>query len=377
LHLIDHMGSGGAQRVVLELLEARDPSAGASVVSLRSHCLPELRRRVEACGAAYRGLGLSRRNPLPLHRLPRALHELRPDVVHSHLEFSNELAVLAARLLGRHRPAVIAHVHNFPDRHYSRLHRWAGRMLASRIDAYIVPSPSVAESIRAAFGRGVRRVEVVPYGIDPAWFDRGPRETSAARRASAAPVIGTVARLAPQKSIHDLIDAMPFVLRARPAARLLIVGDGPLRSDLEARCQRLGLTPSVTFAGFSHDVAAAYAAIDVFVLPSRHEGLPICLLEVMAMGIPVVGTRVPGISDLVEDEHTGLAVPHGEPRALAAAVLRLLSDESLCDRLWRAARRRIEQGYTRRAAAEHIEALYADLCTTHAHAGRITRAGQA
>ena len=287
---------------------------------------------------------------------------MRADVIHSHLEFSNELAVLAAQSFGRDRPAVIVHVHNFPDRHYSPLHRWMGRMLASRTDAYIAPSASVAESTRTAFGHGVRRIEVIPYGIDPAWFTRGSSEASGARRTSDAPVIGTVARLAPQKSVHDLIDAMPFVLRVRPAARLLIVGDGPLRSELEEQCRHLNLTETVTFAGFSHDVAAAYAAIDIFVLPSRHEGLPISLLEVMAMGIPVVGTRVPGISELIEDERTGLTVPYGEPKALASAVLRLLSDQTLCDRLTRAARERVEHGYARSAVAERIENLYTDLC---------------
>jgi len=373
LHLIDHMGSGGAQRVVLELLESRDPTSSTFVVSLRSHCLPELRERMEACGASYRGLGLSRGNPLPLHTIRRAFREVRADVIHSHLEFSNELAVPAARSLGRYRPAVIVHVHNFPDRHYSRFHRWTGRMLASRTDAYIAPSASIAQSIRTTFGRRVRRVEVIPYGIDSVWFDRGPSGTSVARRSSAAPVIGTVARLAHQKSIHDLIEAMPSVLRVRPAARLLIFGDGPLRAELEALCKRLGMTEAVTFAGYSHDLAAAYAAIDVFVLPSRIEGLPICLLEVMAMGIPVVGARVPGISELVEDERTGLAVPYGEPKALAAAIVRLISDEQLCDRLMRAARERIRLGYVRSVVAERIEALYADLCATNARAMEIKR----
>jgi glycosyltransferase involved in cell wall biosynthesis len=361
LHLIDHMGIGGAQQVVLGLVEGRDPSH-TSVVSLRSHCLPDSSKRMEVHGISYRELGISRRNPLALHRIGRAFHEVCADIVHSHLEFSNELAVLAGRSLGGDRPAVIVHVHNFPDRQYSRLHRWAGRMLASHTDVYIAPSASIAESIRKEFGRGARRVEVIPYGIDPVWFDRGSSHASAARRSSAAPVIGTVARLAHQKSIHDLIEAMPYVLRVRPDARLVIVGDGPLRSDLEALCRRLGLAQSVTFAGISNDVAAAYAAIDVFVLPSRHEGLPVSLLEVMAMGIPVVGTRVPGITELVEDEHTGLAVPYGQPEALAVAVLRLLSDEKLCDRLCRTARERIRHGYASSAVAERIEALYDDLC---------------
>jgi glycosyltransferase involved in cell wall biosynthesis len=331
-------------------------------VSLRNHCQPELRKRMEAHGAPYRGLGLSRGNPFALHRIGRAFREMRADVVHSHLEFSNELAVLAARSLGRGRPVVIVHVHNFPDRHYSRLHRWAGRMLASRTDAYIAPSASIAESIRKEFGRGVRRLDVIPYGIDPAWFDRERSEMSTARRASAAPVIGTVARLARQKSIHDLIEAMPFVRQVRPETRLLIFGDGPLRADLETLCRRLKLTDAVTFAGFAEDLAAAYAAIDIFVLPSRIEGLPVSLLEVMAMGIPVVGTRVPGISELVEDEHTGLSVPYGQPEALAAAALRLLSDEALRNRICRNARERIRHRYVRSAVAERTEALYATLC---------------
>jgi glycosyltransferase involved in cell wall biosynthesis len=119
----------------------------------------------------------------------------------------------------------------------------------------------------------------------------------------------------------------------------------------------------VTFAGFAHDVAAAYAALDVFVLPSQYEGLPICLLEVMAMGIPVVGTRVPGISELVEDGRTGLVVPHGNPKALATAVLRLLSNEPLRDQVRAAARRQIEHSYTRSSVAERVEALYTDLCS--------------
>jgi len=364
LHLIDHMGSGGAQRVILDLLEARDLAGAASVVSLRSHCLPELRKRLDACGASYRGLGLSRRNPLPLHRVARALRDGNADVVHTHLEFSNALGVVAARSLRRRAPAVIVHVHNDPVHHYSRLHRWAGRALASRTDAYITPSPSVERTVRETFGPGVQRVEVIPYGIDPLWFSREPNARLGSSLNGVDPVIGSVARLVAQKSLHDLIEAMPIVRQTRPGARLLIFGDGPLRSELEARSRRLGLAAEVTFAAVTHDLPAAYAALDVFVLPSRHEGLPICLLEVMAMGVPVVGTRVPGILDLVEDCVTGLAVPHGNPDALAGAVLRILSDAPLSNRLRAAARRRIEGRYTRDAVAARVEALYADLCAT-------------
>lgn len=370
LHLIDHMGSGGAQRVILELLEAREPEANASVVSLRSHCLPELRMRIDACGARYFELGLSRRNPLGLHRIRRVLQATGAAIVHSHLEFSNEFGVLAARSLGRARPAVIVHLHNYPDRHYSSLHRWASRWSASRADAVVVPSTGVADSARVAFGRKLRRVEIIPYGIDPNWLAAGRSPAREEFRRDGDPVIGTVARLVQQKSLHDLIWALPRVLEALPSARLLICGDGPLRANLEALCRRLGVAAAVTFAGYIHEIRAAYEAMDVFALTSSHEGLPISMLEVMAMGIPVVGTQVPGIADLIEDGQTGLAVPYGDPPALAAALIRLFADDALRERVRRNARRNIERVYTRDIVANRMEALYGDLCSTTPRATR-------
>jgi len=370
LHLIDHMGSGGAQRVILDLLEAREPAANASVVSLRSHCLPELRKRIDACGARYFELGLSRRNPLGLHRIRRVLQSTGAEIVHSHLEVSNEFGVLAARSLGRARPAVIVHLHNYPDRHYSAIHRWAGRWAASRADAVVVPSTGVAASARASFGRKLGRVEIIPYGIDPSWIDSGRCPASEEFRQGDVPVIGTVARLVPQKSLHDLIGAMPRVLEVLPSARLLICGDGPLRADLEALCRRLGVAGAVTFAGYTREIRAAYAAMDVFVLASSHEGLPISMLEVMAMGIPVVGTRVPGIADLIEDGQTGLSVPYGDPSALAAALIRLFADDALRERVRKNACRNIERVYTRDIVAQRMEALYTDLCSMIPRASR-------
>jgi glycosyltransferase involved in cell wall biosynthesis len=346
------------------------------VVSLRSRCLPELRERIEDAGASVHRLGISPWNPAPIALIPRLFRVLRADVIHSHLEFSNELAVLAARSLGRDRPAVIIHVHNYPDRHYSGFHRWAGRKLASRADLFLALSASIATSIRSAFGE-VGRLEIVPNTIDATWLERGQKARGAERRASGAMAIGTVARLTPQKSVHDLIEAMPHVLRARPEARLTIVGDGPLRRDLEERCRRIRVADSVTFTGILPDVADAYAGFDVFVLPSTHEGMPMALLEAMAMGVPVVGTRVPGITELIEHERTGLCVPHGDPKALADAVLRLLADDALAGRLSIAARERVRHGYTRDAAARRIEELYADLCAARVRGEGVNRPAQA
>jgi glycosyltransferase involved in cell wall biosynthesis len=133
----------------------------------------------------------------------------------------------------------------------------------------------------------------------------------------------------------------------------------------------------VTFTGILPDVANEYAGFDVFVLPSTHEGMPIALLEAMAMGVPVVGTRVPGITELIEHERTGLCVPHGDPKALADAVLRLLADDALAGRLSIAARERVRHGYTRDAAARRIEELYADLCAARVRGEGVNRPAQA
>ena len=155
---------------------------------------------------------------------------------------------------------------------------------------------------------------------------------------------------------------MPRLLDDEPSTRLLIVGDGPLKPHLEETSRRLGIAAAVDFTGYLSDVASAYAAMDVFVLPSRYEGMPIALLEVMAMGIPVVGTRVDGIADLIEDAGTGLLVPYGDPQALSSAVLRLLSDAALRERICSNARFVVRRDHIRDRMAARFEALYAELC---------------
>jgi glycosyltransferase involved in cell wall biosynthesis len=159
---------------------------------------------------------------------------------------------------------------------------------------------------------------------------------------------------------------MPRLLESVPSTRLLIVGDGPSRPQLEATAHRLGIAAFAHFTGYLRDVASAYAAMDVFVLPSRYEGMPMALIETMAMGIPVVGTRVQGIADLIEDETTGLLVPHGDPQALASAVLRLLSDAALRERIRWNARSVVRRDHTRERMAARFEALYAELCAERA-----------
>jgi glycosyltransferase involved in cell wall biosynthesis len=361
LHIIDHMGLGGEQRVVQDLCFMHGPEVEPLAWSLRSHELPGTPERMAAAGVAYRTFGLAASNPLPALGIRRALRETGPDVLHLHLEASTLVGALAAFSLAP-RPLLVASVANDPYRQIG-FHRWAGRRLARSMDLHITHSRGIRDSVLRAYAGRPRRVEVVSLGIDLDRFRRDLADPTrvAGYRGGAAPVVGAIGRLVPQKAMHVLIAATPALLEAHPALRVLIVGDGPLRADLEARAARLGVAHAVRFAGYQEDVVSAYAAMDVFVLPSRDEGFGLVFLEAMAVGVPVVGTRVIGSEDAVEDGVTGLLVPYADPAALAAAVRGILASPDLAGRLRDTAAERVRRVYSREQCAARVEELYREL----------------
>jgi glycosyltransferase involved in cell wall biosynthesis len=371
LHVIDHMGLGGEQRVVqdLSLMHAADVQPFAW--SLRSHELPGVSDRLGAAGVRYRTFGLAPSRPLAVAEVRRALRTLGPDVVHLHLEYSTLIGVLAALSLPGPRPILVASVANDPYRQ-GAFHRWAGRRLAPSVDLHVTHSRGIRDSVLRAYAGRTRRVEVVSLGIDLRRFDRAlarPEQVAEYRR-GAGVVVGAIGRLVPQKAMHVLLDAAPRLLAADPDTRFLVVGDGPLRGELEAQAARLRVAHAIRFAGYQEDVVSAYAAMDVFVLPSRDEGFGLVFLEAMAMGVPVVGTRVIGSEDAVDDGVTGLLVPYADAPALAEAVGRILHRSELAGRLRDAASQRVRNVYSRERCAAQVEALYRELLEART-AGRL------
>jgi glycosyltransferase involved in cell wall biosynthesis len=362
VHLIDHLGLGGSQAVLLDLLERRSPEIEAEVWALRDRTLPKTAQRLRDSGVRLRCLSLSGRNPLRLRDLRTSLGQVRPDLLHTHLDISNTLGVAVALTLGRARPRIVCHIENSPCVHYGRAARWLLGRVAARVDACIVLSPSLRAAAQP-FLRGVLRLEVIPPGIDLDRFDPATVDPAAVQRlrGSTSRVVGIVARLARQKGIETLLDAIPRLLDAAPDTRVLVVGDGPSRAALEARAGRLGIVPALRFLGYRADVEAIYAALDVMVMPSRHEGFGIAFLEAMAMGVPVVGTRVVGSVDAVQDGINGLLVRPDDPAALAAAILRLFDDPDLRRRIVDEARRWVGAHGSRESMARRTEALYATL----------------
>jgi glycosyltransferase involved in cell wall biosynthesis len=150
-----------------------------------------------------------------------------------------------------------------------------------------------------------------------------------------APIIGVIARLEPEKGHRTLLDAWPLVLRRVPGARLLVVGEGSLLTELAWQARELGIERRVVFTGRRDDIPAVTAALDVAVLPSYREAQGMVILEAMALSRPVVATNVGGIPEMIEDGVSGLLVPPHDPDALAAAIVQLLVDHPYADTIGR------------------------------------------
>jgi glycosyltransferase involved in cell wall biosynthesis len=268
-------------------------------------------------------------------RYARALAEERPSLVHLHLG-GGSLALLARRLSSA---KLVAHIHAACDdvgvpMRVEPLVRRAGAVIAtsSAVRAAIVPS-----------------ADVVYPGIDS-------RPPAPSGRDSL--VIGTAGRLEPVKRIDALIEATARLRARHPRLRLLIAGEGSLRAGLERLVSELAIADGVQFIGWEPNLSSFHEEVDIFVMPSAHEGFGIAALEAMAAGVPVVGSDVEGLRELVEDGRSGLLVPVGDIDALTDRIELLLSNAALRKRIGDAARERVEECFTSERMVRGIEAVY-------------------
>jgi glycosyltransferase involved in cell wall biosynthesis len=318
-------------------------------------------------GARERGLEahqIADPGPLSLdvvRQLYSRVKSSRCDVLHTHDYKSNVLGGLAVRRADHAIPWVATvHLHTEASRRL-RVYRALDLFLLRLADRVITVS---REQRRLLLRRGVerRRLVLVPNVIDVAGFSAGAGDPSAVRAELGvpvnAPLIGTVGRLAEQKGVDCFLEAARAVHAARPESRFVIVGGGPLRRALEASAAALDLGGSADFVGYRTDVASLMAACDIVVLPSRSEGLPLVLLEALALGRPVVATRVGGVPDAVRDDESAVLVEPGSATAIASAVLRLLDDPLLCARLGDAGRARVLKRFAPQQAARRLASVY-------------------
>lgn len=229
-----------------------------------------------------------------------------------------------------------------------------------RADAVIALSGQLAEELQAA-GFPPKRIVRIPNGVDPRRFVPVDETTRRARHAAlgaAGPVLTFVGRLHAQKDIATLLHATARLREEWPGIHVLLVGAGPEEDALRCLARDLGLQERVSFTGGVADVIPYLDATDVFIHPSRAEGMPGALLEAMACGLPCVATRIGGTEDVITDGEDGFLVPPGDVRSLGAAIARLLKDPVLARRLGAQARATVEARFTIAGVAQQYAALY-------------------
>jgi len=355
LFVINDLRRAGAETQLVRLALGLDPERYESRIVLlktENHFAAELERAgvpVEA---------LDRRGPLDVGvvvRLARAIRRSKPDIVHSWLFLANLLTVLATRRV--RVPALVLSQRSSYEATLPAFWRRVARMSHRFADRVIVNSQAALREEVAA-GVPERLMVHVPNGITvPPTPPPADRE---ALGVPAGPLVACVAQLSREKAHHHLLDAWASVVASVPSARLVLIGDGPLRTRLESQARRLGLTGATVFAGFQ-DPSRWLAAADVVVLASRTEGMPNSVMEAMAVGRPVVATRVGGLPELVSDGETGLLVPPADPARLAEALVRLIREPDLAGRLGARARLRAARAFALDQVVAAIAAVYAEV----------------
>jgi len=375
LHIITRMIVGGAQENTMLSCALIDPERFPSTLltGCETGVEGELHTEARARGVQLLVEPNLVRRLSPWHdtvatlRLWRTIRRGGYDVVHTHSSKAGIVGRIAARLAGV--PVIVHTAHGWGfNRHQPRHVFWLYVLLerlCARISKAIVVvgTPNREEALALGIGRH-EQYRLIRSGIELQAYRDVSLSREQARDRVGLPhdafVIGSVGRLGEQKSPLDLLAAFEPVAAAHPAARLVFVGDGPLRTELEHAVARRGLAGRVHLLGLRRDVPELLRAFDVFALASRWEGLPRVFPQAMAAGLPVVATLVDGAPDAITPGENGWLVPVGDMRAMGDRLCALAADPAAARRMGEAGRARVEE-FDARRMVEELTCLYASL----------------
>ena len=360
MQLILGLQVGGLESMVVKLAKSLDPQRFSSLVCCIDQTGPlavELEQADIEVVLLQRGqAGTDWGYP---RRLARLLKQQHVDVLHLHNPTALFYGAPAARLAGVRPVIYTEHGRDYSNSWKSRV---TNRVLTRMVDRVVVLHERARDYMHRYEGAPLKRITKIYNGItDPGVPDPGtrPRVRKSLSLGPDIAAIGIVARLDPIKNLPVLIDAMQQLHRQHPQARLLIIGDGPLREALTRQVATNGLDPVVQFLGTRHDVPDLLSALDLLVLPSSSEGLSMTLIEGSAAGLPLVASDVGGNNELVEDGVNGLLVKPGDSRALATALQQLVGDPVMSQRMGAVSRQRYQQHFDIDAMLTSYQSLYA------------------
>lgn len=362
LQLITGLDIGGAERLLLSTARRLNSNKYRIIVCYlkgKGSLLEDFKR----FGISVIGLGMRNRLDFTaLFKLVKLIKKERIGLVHTHLIHAHIIGRIAAKLAGV--PIIISTEHNL----YNRGRKYLLLNLIDRIttrftDRMVAISEAVKDSIVESGRIRASRVSVIYNGIDTNEFKRISIKREGFPINPAPSVVGMVARLDSQKGHRYFLEAASQVVKDIPGVKFLVVGDGPLKEKLRTQTTKLGLSKDVIFTGPARDIPQILDTLDLFVLPSLWEGLPSVILEAMAAGKPVVATAVGGIPEIVKDGQMSLLVPPRDPDALAQAIIKLLQNKELAQRMGQAGRRWVKDHFTIDKTVAQTEEIYDSLIT--------------
>ena len=360
-HVLNIVSRLDAERYDVEVLAGRSEPhehglwEEARQLGIPAHYVASLKRQVGPSAAAA------------FAAIYRHIRKGRYDIVHTHISTAGILGRLAANVAGV--PAILHTYHGrLAELHDGSLRSRAflscERYMARYTDAIVAISGDIKRHyLNCAVGRE-SQYHVIYNAIDSAAFRSKTRALKLPAVLEGKRLVGTVASLTQEKGLDVLVRAMPLLIQRVPDAYLCIVGVGPMLSHLERLVREMGLGDRVYLPGHSDDITSWMEAFQVFVLPSISDGIPTAILEAMAMGLPVVASRVGGIPEIVSQNETGVLVAPGDAQELALAIAGVLGDELWGRHLGESGRERVAQTFDLDLMIAQLDGLYGELIET-------------
>ena len=365
LFVIDGLEFGGGERVFLQLAAGLKDRYQVFAAAMPEGSFENELKRLKI---QFLPVDISRRISFkPICQIKDIIRSNKIDLVHSQGARADFFARMASRIAGvPHILCTIAMpIEGFdigPLR--KKIYRFMDWLLERYVERFIVVSDSLQKTLIRRRGISSQRVVRIYNGIELDQY-RPDAEYGNLRKEWGVPedfpLIAAIGRMVWQKGFEYLIEAIPAITKTFPKAKILVVGDGPLRKSLEALSEELRVKDNVIFTGFRSDIKEMLAAIDILVIPSILEGFPMITLEAMAMAKPIIATRIDGIVEQISDGEEGILVPSGDPDALAKAIIKVLTDTKSGKTIGLAARKKVEQEFSVEKMVAETEKVYLSL----------------
>jgi glycosyltransferase involved in cell wall biosynthesis len=359
LHIISSGGMYGAEAVILNLSRALNEGSHQSILGVFSNSSqPNVQLHERALQEGIESHLISCNGQID-RTVPSRIRELARqtgvDVVHAHGYKADVYAYLAMK---KSSTPLVSTSHGWIDHDISvRLYGKLDRFILRSYSGVVAVSNAVKQQLLGA-GVSEGNIRLIRNGIDLRAFQESSRSQQTHNETDCPLSVGLVGRLSQEKGVDLFLQAATEVLLELPHTKFFVVGDGPLRIELESLIEHLGIAGSASLLGRKDDMPSFYNSLDLLVSASRQEGLPIALLEGMASGLPLVATAVGAVPTLVQTDRTGILVPANNVKALAKAISRLLLDTSLRKRFGTAARALIAEEYSATRMASDYLSLY-------------------